>query len=197
MGTRIRKESNRKSGGNQVRSLACCSETKEIESSGEKLLTFIYPGSFDPITNGHLDIIDRATQLCDRLIVAIAINSSKTPLFNTGERLDMLTEVIGDRKKIEVTSFEGLLVDYAQATGARAVVRGLRAVTDFDYEYAMNQINGDMAPEVETVFLLASKEYSFLSSTMIKEVARYGKTNTLHAPEQINQALLRKFGHIQ
>lgn len=160
------------------------------------MLTFVYPGTFDPFTNGHLDIVDRAINLCDKLIVAIAHNSSKKNLFTEDERLELMGEVLKDRPKVQLEAFDGLLADYAIEKGASAVVRGMRAVTDFDYEYAMYQVNSELSPSVETVFLLASKEFSFLSSTMIKEVARYGRTNPLYAPEAVNQALLKKFGHI-
>lgn len=156
----------------------------------------VYPGSFDPFTNGHLDIVKRATNLCDRLIVAIAVNSSKSTLFTLQERTDLIREVLAEMKNVEVTYFEGLLVDYAARMGAGIIVRGLRAVTDFDYEYAIYQINQDLKPNIETVFLLAGKQFSFLSSTILKEVARYGRSVSDHAPEPVNQALLRKFGHI-
>lgn len=157
--------------------------------------TFVYPGSFDPFTNGHLDIVSRASVLCDRLIIAIAMNSSKKSLFSAGEREDLIRQIFPQRSDIEVVSFEGLLVDYAERVGASAIIRGIRAVTDFDYEYAMYQLNSKMNPRVETLFLLASKQYSFLSSTMIKEVARYGRVDPEHAPDVVNDALLKKFGH--
>ncbi len=157
--------------------------------------TFIYPGSFDPFTNGHLDIAIRARNLCDRLIVAVATNSAKRSLFSVEERLVMMEEVLDHHRGIEVTSFDGLLMDFASKCGAKAVVRGIRAVTDYEYEYAMSLLNREMSPEIETLFLLANKEYSFLSSTMIKEVARYGRVSTQHAPDVVNRALLAKFGH--
>ena len=158
---------------------------------------YIYPGSFDPFTNGHLDIVDRASRLCDRLVVAIAVNSSKQSLFTTEERRDLILSSLKGRDKVEVTFFHGLLVDYARSRKASAIVRGIRAVTDFDYEYAMYQLNHDLEQDVETVFLLASKQYSFLSSTMIKEVARYGRSVEEQAPAVVSEALLRKFGHIK
>lgn len=158
---------------------------------------FIYPGSFDPFTNGHLDIVERALALCDHLIVAIAVNSAKKTLFTLEERKDLIERVLGERKNLEVTFFEGLLVDYASTRQATAIVRGIRAVTDFDYEYAMSQLNHDLNPAIETIFLLASKEFSFLSSTMLKEVARYGSSVKNHAPEVVNHALLMKYGHLK
>ena len=157
--------------------------------------TAVYPGSFDPFTNGHLDLVQRASQLFDRVIVSVAINSSKNSFFTVEERLAILREVLASMPGVEVASFEGLLVDYCRTVGARAIVRGLRAVTDLDYEYAIFQLNHDLNAEVETVFLLAAKEYSFVSSTLIKEVARYGRSVEQHAPPAVSRALLRKFGH--
>lgn len=167
---------------------------------------FVYPGSFDPFTNGHLDIAERALKLCDHLIIAIAVNSAKKSLFTVAERQELIEQSLYDwsnatlknaklvsDKKIEVRSFEGLLVDFVKKNKAHAVVRGIRAVTDFDYEYAMYQLNNDLEPSFETIFLLASKNYSFLSSTMLKEVARYGRSVEGHAPAVVNRALLRKF----
>ncbi len=167
---------------------------------------FVYPGSFDPFTNGHLDIVERALKLCDYLIIAIAVNSAKKSLFSVSERHELIEQSLYDwsnaslknakavsNKKIEVHSFEGLLVDFVKSKKAQAVVRGIRAVTDFDYEYAMYQLNNDIEPTFESVFLLASKNYSFLSSTMLKEVARYGRSVEGHAPAVVNKALLRKF----
>lgn len=155
----------------------------------------VYPGSFDPITNGHLDIVDRGRALFDRLIVAIAVNSAKDSLFSIEERLELLRQVLGDRADVEVSSFNGLLVDYVREVRATSIMRGIRAVTDFEYEYAIYQINRDLNPEVDTVFLLAGKQYTFLSSTMIKEAARYGRCMDEYAPAVVNQALLRKFNH--
>ncbi len=157
--------------------------------------TAVYAGSFDPITNGHIDIIDRAGAMFDRLVVAVAVNSSKTSLFTIEERLDMLRSVLRERSNVQVDSFTGLLVDYARKVNATALVRGLRAVSDFDYEYAIFHMNSELNREVDTVFLLAGKRYSFLSSTIIKEVARYGRPVTEYTPGLVSEALLRKFGH--
>lgn len=156
----------------------------------------VYPGSFDPFTNGHLDIVKRAAGLFDRVVVAVARNSAKSSFFSVEERMDMLREVLGGMPEVEVSSFTGLLVDYCASIKARVIVRGIRAVTDFDYEYAIYQLNQELNSEVETVFLLAGKQYSFVSSTLIKEVARYGRSVENHAPACVSRALLKKFGHI-
>lgn len=156
----------------------------------------VYPGSFDPFTNGHLDIVRRAAGLFDRVVVAVARNSSKNSFFTVEERIDLLKECVAEMPAVEVSSFTGLLVDYCKSVGARVIVRGIRAVTDFDYEYAIFQLNQELNSEVETVFLLAGKQYSFVSSTLIKEVARYGRSVEDHAPACVSQALLKKFGHI-
>ena len=137
----------------------------------------IYPGSFDPITNGHLDIIKRGFQIFDKLIVAIACNYSKKTLFDKKERVDMLTHVINDLnydKKVEIDAFDGLLMDYVVKRGANVIIRGLRAVSDFEYEFAISQMNRHLNSDVDTVFLMASEGYSFISSNMIKEVAMLG-----------------------
>jgi pantetheine-phosphate adenylyltransferase len=133
----------------------------------------IYPGSFDPVTNGHLDIMDRAAGLADKLIVAVLNNSAKAPLFSLEERLEMLRCCTRDRANIEVMSFEGLLMEFARQQGASFVVRGLRALSDFEAELAMASINKRLAPEIETVFLMTSPQWSYLSSSMVKELAHY------------------------
>ncbi|NJL17538.1 MAG: pantetheine-phosphate adenylyltransferase [Nitrospira sp.] len=134
----------------------------------------IYPGTFDPITHGHTDIITRSLRVFDKVIVAVAPNPSKHPLFNLPERLDMVTLVMNDLEQVDVTPFEGLLVDYVERSGAHAIIRGLRAISDFEHEFQMALINRKLAKAVETVFLMPSEEYSYLSSTIIKEVARHG-----------------------
>jgi len=160
------------------------------------LRTAIYPGSFDPFTNGHLDIVDRAALMFDRIVIAIAVNSSKNTLFTLEERKEMILDIVSGRDGIEVVAFDGLLVDFARDTGAKTVIRGIRAVTDFEYEYAIYQMNRELNPELDTVFLLASKQYSFLSSTILKEVARYGQSVSEYASANVNRALLRRFGHL-
>lgn len=134
----------------------------------------IYPGSFDPITNGHLDVIARGSKLVDRLIVAILHNNAKQSLFSVAERMEMLEEVVRPYRNVEVTSFEGLLVDYAAARGANLILRGIRALSDYEYELRMALMNRRLNPDVETVFLLASEAHSFISSHLVKEVASLG-----------------------
>ena len=153
----------------------------------------IYPGSFDPITNGHLDIIDRSLKLFDHLIVGISQNSSKTSLFSIEERKNLIEQSLNNRERVSVKQFSILLADFVKEQKACAVVRGLRAVSDFDYEFAMYQINSEINKNMETVFLLASSEYSFLSSTIIKELARYGKRLDKYTSSFVSHALLNKF----
>lgn len=134
----------------------------------------VYPGSFDPITNGHLDLIERGARLCDRLIVAVLGNEDKQPLFTVEERMEMLREAVADYPNVEVDTFGGLLVDYARHKGATAIVRGIRAISDYEYELQMALMNRRLCPEVETVFLMAGEAYSFISSRIVKEVIRLG-----------------------
>ena len=136
--------------------------------------TGIYPGSFDPVTLGHFDIIERSSKIFDRLIVGVLQNSSKSPLFSTEERVNMLRKVTEGLDNVEIMSFNGLLVDFVRANEASVVVRGLRAITDFEYELQMAQMNRVIAPEVDTMFLTTNLKYSYLSSSTVKEVARYG-----------------------
>jgi len=142
----------------------------------------IYPGTFDPITHGHTDIITRSLRVFDKVVVAVAPNPSKHPLFNLAERLEMVKLVMSDLGQVEVTAFEGLLVDYVERSGAHAIIRGLRAISDFEHEFQMALINRRLAKHVETVFLMPSEEYSYLSSTIIKDVANHGGalTDFLH-----------------
>jgi pantetheine-phosphate adenylyltransferase len=134
----------------------------------------IYPGSFDPITNGHLDLIERGSALFDKLIVAILRNDEKEALFSVEERMEMLREVIGKFTNVEVASFDGLLVDYAAQCGASVILRGIRAVSDYEYELQMALMNRRLRPEIETVFLMAGEAHSFISSRLVKEVIRLG-----------------------
>lgn len=134
----------------------------------------IYPGTFDPITHGHTDIITRSLRVFDSVIVAVAPNPAKHPLFNLAERLDMVTLVVKDLGPVQVTTFDGLLVNFVERSGAHAIIRGLRAISDFEHEFQMALINRKLAKRVETVFLMPSEEYSYLSSTIIKDVAVHG-----------------------
>jgi pantetheine-phosphate adenylyltransferase len=153
----------------------------------------IYPGSFDPPTRGHDDLIRRSLSLCDHLIVAIAINVAKQPLFSVDERISLLRTVVGDEPRVEVRSFEGLLVDFARATGATMVVRGLRAVTDFDYEFQMALMNRTLQPTLETVFLVPPPDLTFLSSSLVREVSRFGGDVSGLVHPEVHAALRRRW----
>ena len=155
----------------------------------------VCPGSFDPCTNGHLDVFTRAAALADRVIVAVLINRSKSSLFTVDERIEMLREVVAPLGNVEVDSFYGLLVDYCKDHDVRAIVKGLRAVSDFDYELQMAQMNRRLA-EIDTVFMSTNPQYSFLSSSLIKEVAKYGGDVSELVPDtvldRLNAALARE-----
>lgn len=155
--------------------------------------TAIYPGSFDPITNGHLDVIARASRQFDRLIVGVAHNDQKSPLFTPTERLALLREATQGWPGIEVTSFGGLLVDFARDCGATVVVRGLRAVSDFEFEFQMALMNRRLHPDLETFFLTPKEELTYLSSRLVKEVARLGGDVSAFAPSSVVAALRAKF----
>ena len=135
----------------------------------------IYPASFDPITNGHLDVIDRASRLFDEVIVAVAVNVEKQGLFSFEERMEMLREVLSDRPNLRVDSIDGLLVDYAREAGAQVVIRGLRALSDFEYEFEMTQMNHHMNPEIQTVYLMTSEKWFYVSSSRLRELVRFGR----------------------
>ena len=153
----------------------------------------IYPGSFDPVTNGHVDIILRSSKIVDRLIVGVLNNSAKKSLFSVEERVSMLKELTKDLPNVEVTSFDGLLVDYMKKINATIIIRGLRAVTDFEYELQIAQANGVQNPEIETVFLTSSLNYSYLSSTIVKEFASYGGDISKFVPEQFIDRIYAKY----
>lgn len=153
----------------------------------------VYPGSFDPITFGHLDIINRALKIFDEIIIAVARNERKSPLFTVEERVDLIKSVIKDSERARVDTFDGLLVDYARSCKAQAIIRGLRAISDFEYELQMAQINRGISREVETVFLMTSVFYSFLSSSIVKEVhSLHGPIDGL-VPPLVKKALDAKF----
>ena len=153
----------------------------------------VYPGSFDPVTFGHIDIIRRASALFDSITVAVLNNSAKSPLFSVGERVNMLQDVCRDIPNIKVDSFSGLTVDYVKKNGYNVIIRGLRAVTDFDYELQMAQTNRKLAPEVDTVFLTTSLEYAYLSSTTVKEVAYFGGDIGKFVPKEIEKLIFDKY----
>lgn len=153
----------------------------------------IYPGSFDPVTHGHLDVMERATRLFDEVLVAVARNSQKDALFSTEERMALLREAVAGLKKIKVVPLEGLLAKFAQEQEAQAVIRGLRAISDFEYEFQMALTNRKLAPEVETIFLMPREEYTYVSSRIIKEVASLGGQVSDFAPDCVCRALKKKF----
>jgi len=153
----------------------------------------VYPGTFDPITNGHTDLICRAARLCDRVVVAVAEDTHKQPAFDIHERVALAREVVGERPKVEVISFRGLLVELARRLGVSVIVRGLRAVADFEYEYQMVGMNRKLDPEIETVFLMADAQHQAIASKLVKEIARLGGDITHFVSPAVKQALGRKF----
>ena len=153
----------------------------------------IYPGSFDPVTLGHLDIIKRASKIVDELIVSVLRNNSKSPLFSVEKRVKMLEEVVKDIPNVKVMSFEGLLVDFAKSVDAQIIVRGLRAVTDFEYELQMSQTNMVLDHDIDTIFFTTSLEYAYLSSSTVKEAAYYGADISRFVPEPVIKQVYNKF----
>jgi pantetheine-phosphate adenylyltransferase len=152
----------------------------------------IYPGSFDPVTNGHLDVIERARKLFDEVIVAVAHNDQKQPLFTLTERLELLRETIGQYDNVKVAPLDGLLVDFAIKKNAAAVVRGLRAISDFEFEFQMALMNRKLEANVETIFLMPKEEYTYLSSRIVKEIARLGGDINQFVPACVARAFERK-----
>ncbi len=155
----------------------------------------VYPGSFDPITLGHVDLVRRGLSLFDEIVVAVAINSAKHTLFSLDERVELIRRTFADEPRVRVTGFEGLLVDYLQQNGIGTLLRGLRAISDFDYEFQISQMNRALCPEVDTVFLMTGSQYFYLSSSVIKEVARFGGDVSAWVPEPVQAALAGKFGN--
>ncbi|WP_072525638.1 pantetheine-phosphate adenylyltransferase [Clostridium sp. Marseille-P3244] len=156
------------------------------------MLRAIYPGSFDPVTYGHIDIIQRSCKIVDELIVGVLSNKAKMPLFSVEERVKMLEEVTKEFDNVRIIPFHGLLVDFASRMGAGLVIRGLRAITDFEYELQMSQTNHKLEPNVETMFLTTSIEYSYLSSTTVKEIAAFGGDLSQFVPEAVAVELRKK-----
>lgn len=157
-----------------------------------KKVTAIYPGSFDPPTNGHLDLIERGSKIFDELVVAILRNPEKSPLFSVGERRKMLEDLTADFKNVQVDTFDGLTVDYAAKVKASAVLRGIRALSDYEYELQMALMNRKLRPELETVFMMPAEKYSYLSSRLVREVARLGGDISKLVPEIVEQRLKEK-----
>ena len=156
----------------------------------------VYPGSFDPATNGHIDIIKRSGALFDRVIVAVLINPNKSPLFSVEERVDILRRTCGDIKNVEIDSFSGLLIDYCKSKNANVIVKGLRAVSDFEYELQMAHMNKKLNQEIETVFIMTSSRYSYLSSSLVKEVAQFGGCIRGLVPEIIEKEIYERLNSI-
>lgn len=156
----------------------------------------IYPGSFDPITNGHLDIITRSAKLFDKLIVAVLSNPRKTALFTVDERIEMIRESVKDIDNIEIDSFSGLLIDFARLKKAKVIVKGLRAVSDFEYELQMALMNNKLDSEIETIFIMTSSKYSFLSSSIIKEVSSFGGCVRGLVPPIVEKRLKQKYHNL-
>jgi len=158
-----------------------------------KKITAIYPGTFDPVTNGHLDVIERASKLFDKVIITIAVNSSKKPLFTKEERLEMIKNVTKKYKNVTVDSFDGLLVTYAKKKKASVIIRGLRAISDFDYEFQIALTNRKLEPDVNTIFLMPSEKYSFLNSSLVRELASYKANVKEFVPDYVYKKLKEKY----
>ena len=154
--------------------------------------TVIYPGSFDPFTNGHLDVVERAAKLFDRVIVAVAQNTDKQTLFTQAERKRQIVTVLNDLPNVEVTEFKGLLVEFAKAQKAQAIIRGLRAVSDFEFEFQLALMNRKLDQEIETIFMMPREAYTFLSSKLVKEIAQLGGDVNAFVPANVEQALQGK-----
>jgi pantetheine-phosphate adenylyltransferase len=159
----------------------------------QNMMVAVYPGSFDPVTNGHLDIIRRASNVFDKLIVAVLNNASKNPLFTIEERKQLLLEVTKDLPNVEIDSFLDLTINYVKQKNARLIVRGLRAISDFEWELQLASTNSKLCPEIETFFMMTSPQYSFLSSSIVKEIARYRGTVHDLVPSVVEKALRSKY----
>lgn len=153
----------------------------------------VYPGSFDPVTNGHLDIIDRASKVFDHLIVAVLENPRKNAIFSMDERVEMLNSIVGEYKNVEVDCFQGLLVNYVQKRNASIIIKGLRAMSDFEFEFQMALVNRKLSENVETLFMMTNNMYSYVSSSIVKEIAGYGGEIRALVPSQVYQRIKDKF----
>jgi pantetheine-phosphate adenylyltransferase len=158
-----------------------------------KNIIAIYPGTFDPITNGHIDIIERASGLFDNLIVTVALNTHKKPLFTEKERKQMVVDAVKKFGNVKVESFKGLLADYAQKVNASVIIRGLRAISDFEYEFQMSLTNRKFAPGVTTIFMMPNEKYTYLNSTLVKELAEFGGNVNCFVPDFVAKKLKEKF----
>jgi len=156
--------------------------------------TVIYPGSFDPLTNGHLDVIQRAARLFDHVIVAVACNESKNPLFDLSERIALVQEIVSSIPNVSADSFDGLLVNYVEKRSGQAVIRGLRAVSDFEFEFQLALMNRKLNERIETIFMMPKDTYTFLSSRIVKEIARLGGDVSAFVPGPVRAALIKKLG---
>jgi len=165
---------------------------RKIEPPMAESVAAIYPGSFDPVTNGHLDIIERGRRMFSRVIVAVLVNAAKEPLFSVQERLQMLAKVTAGWHNVEIDTFDGLLVNFAQRRGAQVILRGIRAVTDYEYEFQMALMNRRLAPGIETVFIFPAEAYSYLSSSLVKEVSSLGGSVGGLVPASVEESLLQK-----
>ena len=154
----------------------------------------VYPGSFDPITYGHLDIIRRGLTIFDEIIVAVARNSQKNSLFTTDERVELIKDVVSGESRVTVDTFSGLLIDYVSSRGANVIIRGLRAISDFEYEFQIAQMNSCIGQEIETLFMMTSLQYGYLSSSIVKEVCSLNGTIDKFVPPEVKTALRRKYG---
>ena len=168
--------------------------TKDEEET-KVMATAVYPGSFDPITLGHLDIIKRTAAVFDKVIIGVLINKAKKPLFSIEERVELIKEVTKGIPNVEIVSFNGLLIDFSDKMKADVIVRGIRAVSDFEYELMMAQTNKQLNPDIETMFFATSAEYSFVSSSMIRELAAFNGDITQFVPEEVSRRVYEKFGH--
>ena len=157
----------------------------------------IHPGSFDPVTNGHLDVIDRARRIFDQVVVAVARNATKQPLFTSEERVKMIAENIKDRPDVKVIAFDGLIVDLARELNAVALIRGMRAVSDFEHEFQMAQMNRHLDEGIETIFLMPNERFFFTSSNLVKQVFKFTDRERHLIPENVHAALSQKFGHTE
>ena len=165
----------------------------QYDDTGNLMQVAVYPGTFDPITNGHTDLVHRALRLFDRVVVAVAVNAGKDPICGVDERVALVKEALAEAHGVEVVAFDTLLVDFVRDMGARIILRGLRAVSDFEYEFQLAGMNRRLAPDVETVFLTPAEQYSYISSTLVREIAKLGGDVSEFVHPAVKAALLSKF----